>query len=56
MSSLDHPNIVKYLETYDDDKYIYLIMEYIPGCQLFHKIVSQPNKVFGEKQAAEYLR
>jgi serine/threonine protein kinase len=29
---LDHPNICKYYETYDDNKYIYLVMEYISGC------------------------
>lgn len=27
LSTLDHPNIVKYYETYDDVKYIYLVME-----------------------------
>jgi len=29
LNTLDHPNIVKYFETYDDKKYIYLVMEYI---------------------------
>ena len=38
LNKLDHPNIVKYFETYDDTKYIYLVMEYISGCQLFDKI------------------
>ena len=38
LNRLDHPNIVKYFETYDDAKYIYLVMEYISGCQLFDKI------------------
>ena len=27
MQQVDHPNIVKYYETYDDKKYIYLCME-----------------------------
>ena len=27
LAKLDHPNIVKYYETYDDDKYFYLVME-----------------------------
>ena len=31
LNKLDHPNIVKYFETYDDTKYIYLVMEYIKG-------------------------
>jgi calcium-dependent protein kinase len=38
LNTLDHPNIVKYYETYDDNKYIYLVMEYISGVQLFTKI------------------
>lgn len=38
LSKLDHPNIVKYYETYIDDKYIYLVMEYINGGELFEKI------------------
>ena len=31
LNRLDHPNIVKYFETYDDKKYMYLVMEYIKG-------------------------
>ena len=31
LNKLDHPNIVKYFETYDDNKYIYLVMEYVKG-------------------------
>lgn len=40
---LDHPNIVKYYETYVDEKYIYLVMEYVGGGQLFDKIAEQEN-------------
>ena len=29
LTKLDHPNIVKYHETYIDEKAIYLVMEYI---------------------------
>jgi len=29
LNKLDHPNIVKYFETYNDSKYIYLVMELI---------------------------
>ena len=35
LTTLDHPNIVKYYETYDDTKYIYLVMEYCSGGELF---------------------
>lgn len=40
LHSLDHPNIVKYYETYDDKKYIYFVMEYCPGGELFDLIAS----------------
>jgi len=38
LTKLDHPNIVKYCETYKDDKFIYLVMEYIQGADLFHTV------------------
>lgn len=40
LNDLDHPNIVKYFETYNDHKYIYLIMEYVKGKPLFDKLTS----------------
>ena len=48
LNQLDHPNIVKYYETYDDQKYIYLVMEYIHGFQLFEMITAQENQTFTE--------
>lgn len=35
LTSLDHSNIVKYYETYEDNKYMYLVMEYCPVGELF---------------------
>ena len=40
LTKLDHPNIVKYYETYDDIKYMYLVMEYCSGGELFDKIAA----------------
>ena len=54
MTTIDHPNIVNYYETYDDSKYIYLVMEYCPGVTLFDKVTKQ--KDYGEKQAAMYIK
>jgi serine/threonine protein kinase len=48
LNTLDHPNIVKYYETYDDPKNIYLVMEHISGGELFDKIAEQENQVFTE--------
>lgn len=53
---LDHPNIVKYFETYNDAKYIYLVMEYVTGQQLFEKICSDENFAFCEQQARKYMQ
>ena len=38
LQTLDHPNIVKYYETYDDIKYQYLVMELCSGGELFDKL------------------
>lgn len=56
LTKLDHPNIVKYYETYIDEKYIYLVMEYIGGGELFDKIAEQQNQVFTEIVAKEYMK
>lgn len=56
LHTLDHPNIVKYFETYDDHQYIYLVMEVIEGMQLFDKITQQHNQVFTEHVAATYMK
>ena len=56
LNQLDHPNIVKYYETYNDQKYIYLVMEYISGKPLFDKITEQDNQTFGEATAALYMK
>jgi calcium-dependent protein kinase len=39
MKQIDHPNIVKLYETYEDIQYIYLPMEICEGGELFDKII-----------------
>jgi len=29
LKKLDHPNIVKYFESYSDEKYVYLVMQHV---------------------------
>jgi calcium-dependent protein kinase len=55
LRGLDHPNIVKYFETYEDDLYIHIVMEYIPGDNLFKMVTNRNYTKFGEKDAAEIL-
>lgn len=39
LRSVDHPHIVKYFETYEEEHYIHIVMEYIPGENLFDLIL-----------------
>ena len=38
ISKLRHPNIIKFYETYHDEKYFHIVMEYCKGKDLFEKI------------------
>ena len=53
LNSLDHPNIVNYFETYDDNRYIYLVMELVKG-ENFNDILAKDLK-FSEKDAARHM-
>ena len=53
MQQVDHPNIVKYYETYDDIKYIYLCMELCTGGELFDEITK--SDIIKENDAAKYM-
>jgi calcium-dependent protein kinase len=54
MSILNHPNICKLFEVYEDSKYIYLIIEYCDGGELLDRISKKQKegKLFNEKEAA----
>ena len=41
LRTVDHPNIIKLLETYEDAKYFHLVMEYCTGGELYAKIVNE---------------
>lgn len=53
LASLDHPNIIKYYEIYDDDQYFHIVMEYCSGGELFERIVAK--KRLSEQHAAELV-
>lgn len=52
LKQLDHPNIMKVLEFYQDEQYYYIILEYCAGQELFDYLIA--NGTFTEK-AARYI-
>mmetsp|Transcript_26093 Transcript_26093/g.75310 ORF Transcript_26093/g.75310 Transcript_26093/m.75310 type:complete len:474 (-) Transcript_26093:156-1577(-) len=56
---MDHPNIVKLYETFQDAKRVYLVMELCTGGELFDRIVEATTEhegtAFSEKDAAKYM-
>ncbi|XP_026192344.1 calcium-dependent protein kinase 2 [Cyclospora cayetanensis] len=54
MKSLDHPNVVKLFETFEDHRNIYLVMELCEGGELFDRIIAEGH--FTEKRAALLMR
>ena len=58
MIKLDHPNIIKLYEVYENESYIYLIMEYCRGGELFDRVIAKTEKgqQYTEKEAASLFK
>lgn len=54
LKSLDHPNIVRLFDLYEDKKYYYMVTEYCDGGELFDRI--QKITIFSEAAAADFMR
>ena len=52
--SLDHPNIIRLYEVYEEAKYFHLVTEYCSGGELFDRLVSKGH--YPEAEAAFLLR
>jgi calcium-dependent protein kinase len=50
---MDHPNILKLYEVYQDDARFYVVTEFCKGGELFDEIVKR--SYFSEKDAAEIM-
>mmetsp|Transcript_14116 Transcript_14116/g.12081 ORF Transcript_14116/g.12081 Transcript_14116/m.12081 type:complete len:90 (-) Transcript_14116:230-499(-) len=49
---LDHPNIARLHEVYEDDKCVHIVMEYCRGKELYHRLVSKEDQHFSESFAS----
>ncbi|KAH0791744.1 CAMK family protein kinase [Histomonas meleagridis] len=52
--SLHHPHIVEFRGVFQDDNYIYILMEYCPNGTLLD--ILRQKRVFSEDEAADYCR
>lgn len=54
LTQVDHPNIIKFHETYIDYRYVHIVMELSEGGELFEKIVEMHR--FTEAMAASLMK
>eukprot|EP01098_Paradermamoeba_levis_P015881 TRINITY_DN830_c0_g1_i1.p1 TRINITY_DN830_c0_g1~~TRINITY_DN830_c0_g1_i1.p1 ORF type:complete len:379 (-),score=139.95 TRINITY_DN830_c0_g1_i1:174-1256(-) len=54
MKKIDHPNILKLYEVYEEEEDFYLVMELVIGKELFDKIVDRGQ--YSEKDASNIVR
>jgi len=54
MKRVDHPNILKLFEVFEDDDEFFLVMELVAGKELFDKIVEKGQ--YSERDAANIVR
>ena len=54
LKKLDHPHISKLLELYDEPQYIYMVLELLPGGELYDRITNLRNPLT-EKEAAKMI-
>ncbi|KAF8820911.1 calcium-dependent protein kinase CDPK2 [Cardiosporidium cionae] len=54
MYQLKHPNVVKLYDTLEDDEFVYLVMEYCAGGELFHRLTN--GTAYSEVLACRTMR
>ena len=54
LKTVDHPNVVKFYETYQDAEYFHLVLEYCSGSELFKKIAD--NEFLKETEAKAFMK
>ena len=38
---MDHPNIIKYVESFEDNRYMYIVQELMTGCRSLQDVFDQ---------------
>ncbi|OHT10519.1 Serine/threonine-protein kinase Nek3 [Tritrichomonas foetus] len=55
LSSIKHPNVVAYKESFQENQTLYIVMEYIDGGDLDKVITNQRNKLMDEADILRYF-
>lgn len=53
---LTHPNLVKMLRSFEDSKYAYIVLEHVPGDDMFEYMDARDFAPFTEKEARHLFR
>ena len=52
---LDHPNVIKLYEYYEETRNLYLVLEYCSGLELYDRLHMQQQNKYTEAKAAELV-
>jgi serine/threonine protein kinase len=56
LASLDHPNIVKVFDVFEENDTVYYVMQYLDGCSLSEYVRNQSNGKLSEGGAIKIIR
>ncbi|KAL0281170.1 UNVERIFIED_CONTAM: hypothetical protein PYX00_002235 [Menopon gallinae] len=54
-SHLKHPNILNLFTYFDDERFVYLVLEFAAGGELYTKMHASPGMHFNEAQSSKYM-